>query len=32
MERKIEYYQEEGFVDNVEHLSNSSMEECVESW
>lgn len=32
MERKIEYYQEEGFVDYVEHLSNSSMDECIESW
>ena len=32
MERKIEYYQEERFVDYVEHLSNSSMDECIESW
>ncbi len=32
MERKIEYYEEEGIADYVEHLSNSSMEECIESW
>ena len=32
MERKIEYYEEEGIADYIEHLSNSSMEECIESW
>ena len=32
MERKIEYYEEEGIADYTEHLSNSSMEECIESW
>ena len=32
MERKIEYYEEEGIADYAEHLSNLSMEECVESW
>ncbi len=32
MERKIEYYEEEGIADYVEHLSNSSIDECIESW
>lgn len=32
MERKIEYYEEEGISDYAEHLSNSSMDECIESW
>ena len=32
MEKKIEYYEEEGMSDYVEHLGNSSMEECIESW
>lgn len=32
MERKIEYYEEEGIADYIEHLSNSSMEECIEFW
>ena len=32
MERKIEYYEEEGIADYAEHLSNSSMDECIESW
>lgn len=32
MERKIEYYEEEGIADYAGHLSNSSMEECIESW
>ena len=32
MERKIEYYEEEGIADYTEHLSNSSMDECIESW
>lgn len=32
MERKIEYYEEEGIADYIEHLENSSMEECINSW
>ena len=32
MERKIEYYEEEGMSDWVEHLGNSSMEECIDTW
>lgn len=32
MERKIEYYEEEGIADYIGHLSNSSMDECIESW
>lgn len=32
MERKIEYYEEEGIANYIEHLSNLSMDECIESW
>ena len=32
MERKIEYYEEEGIADYIENLSNSSIDECIESW
>lgn len=31
-ERKIEYYEEEGMSDWVEHLGNSSMKDCVDTW
>ena len=31
-ERKIEYYEEEGMSDWVEHLGNSSMKECIDTW
>ena len=32
MKRKIEYFEEKGISEYIEHLSNSSMDECIESW